>query len=316
MMHVVIRRLLWTVPLLLAVSLLTFLLASLAPGSPAETMLTGGGGGATPEEIAALNRELGLDRPVLVQYWSWLTGALTGDLGVSIYTGQAVGLIIQSRLPITLSLTLLTLVLVIVVGISLGVLAAIRGGALAQILEVGAVLLRSIPNFWLAIVLVAVFGAQLMWFPVSGYVDFATSPELWLSSLVLPVLALALGEIALVAIITRAEMQNAMRSDFVRGLRANGIPGARIVFAHVLRNAASPVLTILSLTVVGLMGGTILMEQVFGMAGLGAQMVKSVSQHDLPVLQGLVVFYTLIVVVVFLVNDLASAYLNPKVRTR
>lgn len=315
MLQVVLRRLVWTVPLLLAVSLLTFVLASLAPGSPAETMLSGGGGGATPEQIAELNKQLGLDRPVLVQYWSWLTGAFAGDLGASIYTGQPVTAIIQSRLPVTLSMTVLTFILVIIVGITLGVVATIRGGTLAQVLEVGSVLLRSIPNFWLAIVLVTIFGAQLMWLPVSGYVDFATSPQLWFTSLVLPVVALAASEIAVIAIITRAEMLNTLRSDFVRGLRANGIPGRRILFSHVLRNAITPVLTILSLTVVGLMGGTVLMEQVFGMAGLGAQMVSSVEQHDLPVIQGLVVFYTLIVVVVFLVNDIAAAYLNPKARS-
>jgi peptide/nickel transport system permease protein len=224
--------------------------------------------------------------------------------------------VLGARLPVTLSLSLGALLLVIVLGVSVGMMAAVRGGFIGRIVEVVAVLVRGLPSFWIAMVAALVFGVQLMWFPVSGYVLFSDSPADWARSLVLPVTVLGLGEAALVAIVARAELLAAMRSDYVRSLRANGYPWKRIVFKHIAKNAAGPVLTMVSLVFVGLLGGTILMEQIFGMPGLGAQMVTSTATHDLPVIQGLAVFYTAMVVVVFLLTDIANGLLNPKVVAR
>ena len=213
----------------------------------------------------------------------------------------------------TLSLALGALLLVIVLGVSVGTLAAVRGGFVGRVVEVLAVLVRGLPSFWLAMIAALIFGVNLAWVPVSGYVPFGDSPSEWARSLVLPVVVLGFGEAALVAIVTRAEMLAAMRSDYVRSLRANGYPWKRIVFKHIAKNAAGPVLTMVSLVFVGLLGGTILMEQIFAMPGLGTQMVSSTTKHDLPVIQGLAVFYTAMVVVVFLLTDIAHGLLNPKV---
>ncbi|MFF1831085.1 ABC transporter permease [Paenarthrobacter sp. NPDC058040] len=313
MLKVIFRRLLWTVPLILAVSLLSFVLASLAPGSAAEAML---GIGATPEAVAALKHQMGWDRPMIEQYGSWLVNLLQGNLGVSGFNNRPVTAILADRLPATLSLTVLATVAVVVVGVALGMLTAVRGGSVAKVVDMVSTLLRGVPNFWLGLVLISVFAVSIRIFPVSGYVKFGDSPSEWLTSLALPVVSLAAGQVALIAIVVRAEMLVVFRSDFVRGLRANGISSRSILFKHGLKNAAGPVLTIVSLMFVGLFGGTIPVEQVFGIGGLGSQMVTSVGQHDLPVIQGIVMFYTVVVVVVFLVNDIAHAWVNPKVVAR
>lgn len=313
MLAVITRRLLLAVPLMLCISLVVFVLGSLAPGTIAGAIL---GPQATPDQIAELNAELGVDRPVLAQYWMWLQNALSGDLGESLVSGRSVTEILGLRLPVTLSLTFGALLLVVVLGTSVGAIAAVRGGFIGRIAEVLAVLARGLPSFWLALIAALVFGVNLAWLPVSGYVPFGDSPSEWARSLVLPVAVLGLAEAALVAIVTRAEMLAAMRSDYVRSLRANGYPWKRIVFKHIAKNAAGPVLTMVSLVFVGLLGGTILMEQIFAMPGLGAQMVSSTGSHDLPVIQGLTVFYTAMVVIVFLLADIAQALLNPKVRSQ
>lgn len=313
MLGVVARRLLMAVPLMLVISLIVFVLGSLAPGSVAESML---GTGATPEKVAELNRQLGTDRPVLVQYWSWLQQALTGDLGTSIVGGRPVTEVLAARMPVTMSLAVGAMLLIVVLGVSVGMFAAIRGGFVGRMVEVTAVLVRGLPSFWIAMIAALIFGVQLGWVPVSGYVRLGDSPADWALSLVLPVSVLGLIEAALVAIVTRAEMLSAMRSDYVRSLRANGYPWQRIVFKHIAKNAAGPVLTMVSLVFVGLLGGTVLMEQIFGMPGLGSQMVVSTTNHDLPVIQGLALFYTAMVVVVFLLTDIAQGLLNPKVVAR
>jgi peptide/nickel transport system permease protein len=313
MLGVVVRRMLLAVPLMLVISLVVFVLGSLAPGSLAESIL---GRGATPEKVKELNAALGADRPLLVQYFTWLKGAVRGDLGTSIVSGRPVTDVLSARMPVTLSLAVTALLLIIVLGVAVGMVAAVRGGALGRGVEIVAVLIRGLPSFWIAMIAALVFGVNLMWFPVSGYVTFGDSPSGWATSLVLPVAVLGLGESALVAIVTRAEMLAAMRSDYVRSLRANGFPWKRIVFKHIAKNAAGPILTMVSLVFVGLLGGTILMEQIFGMPGLGTQMVISTGTHDLPVIQGLAVFYTAMVIVVFLVTDITHGLLNPKVVAR
>jgi len=313
MLGLIVRRLLMAIPLMVIISLIVFVLGSLAPGSVAESML---GSSATPKKVADLNRELGTDQPLLVQYGDWLKSALTGDLGTSIVGGRPVTEVLASRMPVTVSLALGALLLVVALGVSVGVVAAVRGGFVGRVVEVSAVLVRGLPSFWVAMVAALVFGVNLMWLPVSGYVPFGESPADWARSLALPVAVLGLGEAALVAIVTRAEMLAAMRSDYVRSLRANGYPWMRIVFKHIAKNAAGPVLTMVSLVFVGLLGGTILMEQIFGMAGLGSQMVVSTATHDLPVIQGLALFYTAMVVAVFLFTDIVHGLLNPKVVAR
>jgi peptide/nickel transport system permease protein len=205
---------------------------------------------------------------------------------------------------------------IVAVGVSAGAVAAVRGGPIGRFAEVLAVLGRGLPSFWLALVAVYLFGVTLAWVPVAGYVPFVVSPSDWARSLILPVVVLGVGEAALIAIVTRAEMLTGMSSDYVRSIRSNGYPWKRIVFKHIAKNAAGPVLTMLSLVFVSLLGGTILMEKIFGMPGLGTEIVNATTKHDLPVIQGLTLFYTSMVIIVFLVTDILTGLLNPKVRSR
>jgi peptide/nickel transport system permease protein len=311
MIRIVLRRLLVSIPLLLLVSALSFFLASFTPGNVATSIL---GTSATPQAVADLLHRLGLDRPLWQQYGDWLGKAVTGDLGSSVYSNEAVTTILAQRLPVTLSLTILSLIVVIVLGIALGSLSAIRGGWLARVIDVVSVGGMAVPNFWSGAVLISLFAVSIRIFPASGYVALEQSPSGWLLALVLPVAVLAGTGVATIALNTRSEMIAAMQLDFVRSLRANGIPAGRVLFVHALKNAGGPIVTVLSLQFVGLLGGTIVIESVFGMGGLGTLAVQATHQHDLPVIQGIVMLFTVIVVVVYLITDIVYSVLNPKVR--
>jgi peptide/nickel transport system permease protein len=301
------------VPLLFVVSALTFVLVSLTPGNAAEEIL---GTRATADEYAALNRELGLNLPLYQQYWDWLGRALHGSLGESIFTHQAVTQIIGQRLPVTLSLLVGSLLVSMVLGVSLGVFSALRGGATGRAVDALALVGFSLPAFWVGAELIVIFAVWRNWFPATGYVPLDVSPVGWLHSLVLPVFALSLYGIAATAKQTREAMLDVLASDYIRMARANGIPRRSVIFRHALRNASIRIVTVLGLQAIGLLGGTVLVENVFALPGLGSLMVTSVTQHDLSVVAGMVVYFTLIVVVINLVVDLAYTWLNPKVRVR
>jgi peptide/nickel transport system permease protein len=307
------RRLLLAVPLLFAVSALSFLLLSLAPGDAANQIL---GPHATPEQYAALRRELGLDLPVYEQYWHWLRHALTGDLGTSIVTGQAVTQAIWERLPVTVSLIVASLLVTVVVGGGMGVFSAIRGGRAGRVADGLALVGFSLPAFWVGAELIVLFAVKLTWFPATGYVPISQSPVDWLRSLVLPVIALSLYGIAATAKQTREAMLDALASEHIRMAWANGLPARSIFFRHALRNASIPVVTVLGLVAVALLGGTLFVENVFALPGLGSLVVNGAIQGDLPVVQGVAVTFTLVVVLVNLLIDLAYSWLNPKVRVR
>lgn len=306
------RRLLWSVPLLFLVSMITFVLASLMPGNVASVIL---GTGSTPEQEAQIIEQLGLDQPLPVQYGTWLLSALQGNLGTSVFSGESVTAMLSSRLPVTLSLAFLTLIVCVVVGVALGSLSAIRGGIVARFLDSTSLIAMSIPSFWFAAVMIMIFAVAIPIFPVSGYVPFADSPQWWFMSLVLPVVCLATSSVAGLALQMRGQMVATFRSDFVRALRANGISNRSILYTHVMKNAAGPVVTLTGLLIVTLLGGTVFMEKVFGMAGLGTLAVNATARHDLPVIQGVVVYFTLVVIIVNLLTDVAYAALNPKVVT-
>jgi peptide/nickel transport system permease protein len=302
-----------TVPLLFIVSALTFVLVSLTPGNAAQEIL---GTAATPEEYAAFDRALGLNLPLYEQYWNWLRNALTGNLGQSIFTNQPVTQAIGQRIPVTLSLLIGALVVSVVIGIGLGVFSALRGGAVGRAVDALALLGFSLPAFWVGAELIVIFAVWQHWFPATGYVSITDSPAGWLQSLVLPVFALSLYGIAATAKQTREAMLDVLASEYIRMARANGISRRSIVFRHALRNASVRVVTVLGLQAVGLLGGTVLVENVFALPGLGSLMVTAATQHDLPVVAGMVVYFTLIVVVINLVVDLAYVWLNPRVRIR
>jgi peptide/nickel transport system permease protein len=311
-LRIVLRRLLLSVPLVIVVSALSFVLLSLTPGNAADAIL---GPSAAPSEYPKLTAALGLNQPIYTQYWHWLEHALQGNLGISILSDQSVTQIIDQRLPVTLSLIGGAVLVSVIFGVSLGIFSALRGGIVGRVTDGFALLGFALPGFWIAAELIVLFAVKLAWFPATGYVSLAQSPSQWLQSLVLPVTSLALGGAAAIAKQTREAMLDVLGSEHIRMAWANGLSPRSIVFRHALRNAAPPIITVLGLQVVSLLGGTILVETIFALPGLGSLVVNSALQHDLPVVTGVAVYFTVIVVIVNLLIDLAYTWLNPRVRT-
>lgn len=300
------------VPVLIGVSLVTFVLSALVPGDPGRTIL---GISATPEQVAALDAQLGLDQPLPVRYWDWLVAAVHGDLGSSIITSQPVSAAITERVGVTISLILGAVLFGAVVGVGFGLLSAVRGGWLGRALDVVSLVGIAIPNFWFALVLISAFAVQLPIFPATGYVPLTESPVQWFESLVLPVLTLGIPAAAPVAKQTRDGVLNELGRDYVRALRARGASERTVLLKHVLRNAAAPVITVVGIISVVLLGGTVLAETVFVLPGLGGLAVSSTAAHDIPMIQGLAVVFTLVVMLVNLAIEFIYALVNPKVRT-
>jgi peptide/nickel transport system permease protein len=311
MLRVVVRRLAFAVPLLLVVSTGTYLLAGLLPGDVARTIL---GQYATPEQYQSLRHSLGLDQPLLTRYWQWLGQAVHGHLGVSPIYGVQVTSLLDSRLSVTFSLVIGATLVAGVVGVLLGIASALRWGGIGRLVDALSLVGLAIPNFFLGLILVAWFAVSIQLFPATGYVPLSSSPSQWLRSLVLPVLTLAVPGIAVIAKQTRDAMLEVMSRPFVRTLRGCGIPRRSIIFKHVLRSAAISVATVIGLVFISCLSGTVLVESVFALPGLGGLAVQATEKHDLPVIQGVVVYFTAIVIVVNLLVDLAYAALDPKVR--
>jgi peptide/nickel transport system permease protein len=308
---VALRRLVLAVPLLLVVSVLSFVIVSLTPGNVAQEIL---GTNAPPESYAQLRRELGLNLPLYEQYWHWFEHAIHGNMGESLFSGQPVTQLIGERLPVTLSLIGLSLLAILVIGVGLGVFSAVRGGVAGRLVDTVSLVGFALPSFWAGAVLIAIFAVILRWLPATGYAPLTQSPSQWTRSLVLPVVALSMNGVAAVAKQTREAMLDVLGSEYVRMARANGIPERSIVLRHALKNAAIRTVTILGIQAVGLLGGTVLVESVFALPGLGGLAVTAATEHDLPTVQGLVVYFTLIVVVVNLLIDLSYTWLSPRVR--
>ncbi|MEU0671961.1 ABC transporter permease [Streptomyces sp. NPDC006172] len=311
MLPILLRRLALSVPLLLVVSAITFLLESFVPGDPARTLL---GLNATQEQYDALRAALHLDQPVAAQYWLYLRGVLHGDLGSSLFTDEAVLGLIGQRLPVTLSLVVGATGLASVVGVLLGVYSATRGRLSRRVVDVVSLLGGALPNFWIALLLVALFAVKFAVFPATGYTPFAESPGQWAVGLVLPVVALAIGGVAMIAKVTRDAMLTTLGLDYIRTLRASGVRPSSIIWKHALRGCGLPVVTTVGLTMIAFIPGTILVENVFTLPGLGTTVVDATNQHDLPVVQGVALTFTVMVIVVNLLVDVLYGFLNPKVR--
>jgi peptide/nickel transport system permease protein len=307
----VLRRLVSGVVLIAVVTTATFFLLYLSGGNIARRIL---GQQATEATVQQKQHELGLDRPLLTQFGDWLSGAVHGDFGDSWFSGQKVTEAITGRVAVTLSLVIGATLISAVLAVVLGVLAARRGGAVDRGVQVVSVLGFAIPNFLIAIGLVTLFAVRLGWFEPTGYTTFADSPSGWLKSITLPVIALAIGGIAGVSAQIRSSVIDAMRQDYVRTLRSRGLSETRVVYKHVLRNAAGPALSVLGVQFVGLLSGAVLVETIFAIPGLGQVAVGATSQGDIPLVMGLVIVIAVIVVVLNLLVDLLQGWLNPKVR--
>lgn len=298
--------------LMLLVSALTFFLVSLTPGDAARTII---GPQGTQEQYEALRAQLALDDPLPLRYVDWVAGAARGDLGSSLFSGESVSSLLWERIGVTLTLVLAGVLCAAVLGVAMGVLSARRDGWLARVVDIVSLVGAAVPPYWLGLVLSAVLAVQLKLVPVVGYTPLTESPGRWALSVALPVLTLGLSGMALVAKQTRDAMLRELDQEYVLMLRAHGAPERVVQLKHALRNAAVPIVTVLGVLLIGLLGGTVLVEAVFSLPGLGSLAVTSTIRHDLPVIQGVAVLFAALVVTINLVTDLAYAWVNPKVRT-
>jgi peptide/nickel transport system permease protein len=311
MARVVAKRLLQVVPTLLLATIVVFVLQHLVPGGPANAIA---GEYATPERIASINSQLGLDDPVLVQYWNWLTSALRADLGTSLATGQPVMELIEQRLPATLTLGFAAMSVSIIVGVPLGIAGAVRRGRRSDGVITGiATLGVAIPNFWLGMMFVLLFGIQLKWLPATGFVPISEDPIESFRHVLLP--ALALGGVGAAEICRqlRSAMIEVLDSDFIRTHRAKGLAWSRIVWVHGLKNAGLPLATIIGLRVSRVMGAAVVVETLFAIPGIGTLVTMATSQRDYPVIQGVVLLSAVVVLVTNLIVDLAYRLIDPRI---
>lgn len=313
MVRFLLRRTGAGVVLVFFISTLTFGLVHVMGGDPARAIL---GQNASQDQVAAKAAELGLNRPVATQYTEWLRSAIRGDFGESWFTYQPVATTMSDRLPVTLSVVIVATVLSAMISVVLGTAAAVRRGWVDRAVQVLAVAGFALPGFWVALVLSLIFAVRLGWFPATGFVPLGTSAGGWLGSVILPSLALSVGLIASVAYQVRGSLIEVLRQDYIRTLRSRGLPEKVVLYRHALRNAAAPALAVMGLQFVGLLGGTVLVEKVFALPGIGSVAVSATTAGDIPLVMGLVVTMIVIVVVVNLLLDIVYGWLNPKVRVR
>jgi peptide/nickel transport system permease protein len=308
----VLRRVAAFAVTLFFVSALVFVVVRVLPGDPAALIL---GTEQNPETVARLRRSLGLDRPLVVQYVEWLAGAVRGDLGTSIQYDLPVGRLIVSRLPVTLPLTLLAGAFMVAVALPLGVYAATRYRRAADYLAmIVSQLGIAVPSFWSGLLLILLFSVHLGWFRSGGFEGW--SAGLWpgVRSLLLPALALGLFQAAVLVRATRSAVLEVMREDFVRTARAKGLSERRVITAHTLRNALIPVITVVGLQLGQLMAGSIVLESVFALPGLGRLALVAISARDLPVVQGVTLFVAASIVFINFAVDLAYALVDPRIK--
>jgi peptide/nickel transport system permease protein len=308
----IVRRVLATIPVMAVVALFVFSLLYIAPGDPAAVIA---GDQATPADVERIRQNLGLDRPFLVRFGEWVWRIVRGDLGVSIFTNLPVSTMIAQRVQPTLSLMVLTLVLAVAVAVPMGVLAAWKQGTLLDRAVMGfAVLGFSVPVFVVGYLLAYVFALELDWLPVQGYTSFDQGVWPWLENLILPAVALGGVYIALIARITRATMLEVLQQDYIRTARAKGAGQGSILFLHALKNAAVPIVTVIGIGVALLIGGAVVTESVFAIPGLGRLTVDAILRRDYPVIQGVILLFSFVYVLVNLAIDILYTFLDPRIR--
>lgn len=309
----VIYRLLGMGLTLVVSSFIIFAAMYAAPGDPV-TFLIGNPENITPERIAEVKAQYNLDQPLLVQYWLWASSALMGDLGVSFQYHQGVGDLMATRLPATLALVALSSVFFIVAGIGLGILAALRQGRRTDsTVTAFTTLASSVPSFVIGLLLVSVFAVQLRWFPVSGAGEGFLDR---IHHLILPALALAVGAVAIISRVTRQSMVEQLAADHVEAARSFGLSASKVVRRHVLRNSWGPILTMVALVVASMLAGTVVVESVFGISGVGKLLVDAINTHDFPVVQAVLLYMVVTYMVVTTMVDLVHPLLDPRIKAR
>lgn len=313
MLSYALRRVLAFVPTIFITLTLIFVITRLIPGSPVWALI--GNQSVDAAKMEEITRQLGLDRPVLQQYLEWLPKVIAGDFGQSIFFGRPVAEIILERLPVTFALTSLSMVVTVAVGIPLGIIAALRrGGPVDYISNAVSSLGMALPSFWLGFMLILVFAVELQWLPASGYRPVEFGLWAWFSRMILPVIALSLSQIGLVARMTRSTMIEVLGMDYVTMARAKGLPESIIILRHALKNAMIQIITVIGLTFALGLGGSVIIENVFAIPGLGQLITTAAVRRDYPTLEGGIFYLTLVALITNLLVDLAYAYLNPRVR--
>lgn len=308
----VLKRLLATGPVLALVAVFVFLLLHLAPGDPA-TMIAGDY--ATPEQVARIRAHLGLDKPMHVQFFGWVLRVLQGDLGSSIFSDLPVTRLIGQRIEPTLMLTLVTIIIAVAVALPLGVLAAYRAGSLVdRAVMAVAVIGFSTPIFVVGYLLIFFFALELGWFPSQGYVRLEAGLFECLRSLVLPAVALGLLYVALLARVTRATVLEVLAEDYIRTADAKGLAPKTVLSRHALKNAAVPIATVIGVGIAALLGGVVVTETVFNIPGLGRLTADAIQRRDYPVVQGLILLFAGVYVLINLLVDLSYVLFDPRIR--
>ncbi len=308
----IFKRVAALVPILLIASIIIFSIIHLIPGDPALVML---GNTATKEQVAELRNELGLNDPIVEQYFQWVVGVFQGDLGNSYFFHEPVGGTIISHLGPTLSLAILAQILAIVIGIPIGIIAATRRGSVQdQSLMVVSLLGISIPGFLIALLLILLFAVKLRWFPVAGYQPLSTGFWTYLKFLILPVISLGSIQVAMIARMTRSSVLEVLNADFIKASRSKGVKEWNVIYKHALRNSFLPIITVIGQTFGVMVTGAVVIETIFNIPGIGQLIINSIERRDYAVIQGVVLFATLTYVLINLFIDLLYGIIDPRIR--
>ncbi|WP_342544966.1 ABC transporter permease [Lysinibacillus sp. FSL W7-1291] len=313
-MMYILRRIILLIITILLVSIITFGVFQILPGDPVRTML---GTEADPTQIENLRSELGLDRPLYEQYVDWMKGLLTGQLGNSIRFSMPVKELLFDRLPVTMSLAGLTLIMVLIISLPLGMFAARRQNKLSDVsLSTMTQIGMAVPSFWLGMMLILYIGLQFSFFKISGYIPWTQSIAGALSTLILPALTIAIPQIAVNFRYVRTAILEQVQLDYVRTIRSKGMSEQNVMYKHVLKNSMIPILTVFGLIMAEVIAGTIIVEQVFSLPGIGQLLITAISNRDFPLVQGIVMYITVAVVMINFIVDVLYSVLDPRIRLR
>ncbi|HWV24922.1 MAG TPA: ABC transporter permease [Thermomicrobiales bacterium] len=314
MIRYITNRLLSAVGVIILVSILVFTIIRLIPGDPISILL---GDNLTEDARVRLVEKWGLDQPVFIQYLRWAGRMAVGDFGASIRTQDSVSSLLLDRIPATLSLAVISLAIAVLIGIPAGVIAAYRANTLTDgVAMLTALLGLCIPSFWLSLLLILLFSIKLHWLPVSGYVSPFTSISEWFSHIIMPSLALGAGLAASISRMTRSAMLDALNQDYVRTARAKGLDERVTLFAHALKNALLPIITVVGLQLGFLLGGAVVVEEVFAIPGIGRLLIFGISNRDYPLIQGVVMVFAVSFILINLMVDMLYSVFDPRIRYR
>jgi peptide/nickel transport system permease protein len=308
----IIRRVLGLIPVLILVAVVSFLLIHIIPGDPAAVML---GTDATPQEVEKLREDLGLNEPLHVQFYRWISRVLRGDLGDSFFMGRPVTVALLERLPATILLAVAALFFAVLIGVPAGIIAAVKQNSITdQLVMIIALIGVSLPSFWIGLNLILIFSVNFRWLPSGGYVPLTENFIDGLRCLLMPAFALGFMQAALIARMTRSSMLEVLRQDYIRTARSKGLAEQVVVGLHALKNAMIPILTVIGTAFGVLLGGAVIVETVFAYPGIGRLVVAAVQRRDYPVIQGALLLISSIYVLVNLLVDILYTLIDPRIK--